>query len=116
MASEIVMPQLGLSMDSGQIVEWLKESGDQVKPGDLLLTVESDKSTVDVEAVEAGILHILRGPEDGEIHVGEQQDHPPRGCARTTYLDRLRERDCSRLGARRSGQPGEDCRRAAPAS
>ncbi len=71
MAHEVVMPQLGLSMDSGQIVEWLKDNNDRIKPGDFLLTVESDKSTVEVEAVEAGTLQILRGPEDGEINVGE---------------------------------------------
>lgn len=71
MAFEIVMPQLGLSMDRGQIVAWLKDEGDAVKAGDLLLTVESDKSTVDVEAVEAGTLHILRKPADGAIDVGE---------------------------------------------
>ena len=71
MAHEVVMPQLGLSMDSGLIVEWLKHNGDRVKPGDLLLTVESDKSTVEVEAVEAGTLQIMRGPDDGAIDVGE---------------------------------------------
>jgi pyruvate dehydrogenase E2 component (dihydrolipoamide acetyltransferase) len=70
MAHEIVMPQLGLSMDSGQIITWLKKDGDQIKPGDLLLEVESDKSTVEVEAVESGILHIIRGPDDGSIAVG----------------------------------------------
>ena len=36
MAKEVVMPQLGLSMDSGQIVEWLKKPGDPVQPGELL--------------------------------------------------------------------------------
>lgn len=71
MAIEVVMPQLGLSMDSGRIVEWLKKSGDRVAPGELLLAIESDKSTVDVEAVESGILHIVLGPEAEAIQVGE---------------------------------------------
>lgn len=70
MAYEIVMPQLGLSMDSGQIIEWLKKSGDKVQTGDLLLVVESDKSAVEVESVESGILHILLGPDDGPVPVG----------------------------------------------
>lgn len=71
MATEVVMPQLGLSMDSGRIVEWLKKPGDRVGPGDLILTIESDKSTVDVEAVESGFLHPVLGPEAGAIPVGE---------------------------------------------
>ena len=61
MAKEVVMPQLGLSMDSGQIVEWLKKPGDPVQPGELLLVVESDKSAVEVEAVAAGRLQIVQG-------------------------------------------------------
>lgn len=71
MPIEVVMPQLGLSMDSGQIIGWLKSSGDRVEPGDLLLEVESDKASVEVEAVESGILHVIRGPEHGSIQVGE---------------------------------------------
>lgn len=70
MAYEVVMPQLGLSMDRGQIMQWLKHDGDRVQPGDLLLEVESDKSTVEVEAVEGGILRIVQGPDDGPIVVG----------------------------------------------
>lgn len=71
MAIEVVMPQLGLSMDSGRIVEWLKKPGERVAPGELLLAIESDKSTVDVEAVESGILHIVLGPDAEAIQVGE---------------------------------------------
>ena len=71
MAIEVVMPQLGLSMDSGRIVEWIKNTGDRVEPGDLLLAIESDKSTVDVETVESGILHIVLEKEAGDIPVGE---------------------------------------------
>lgn len=70
MAHEIVMPQLSLSMDKGQIVNWLKQTGDKINSGDILLEVESDKSTVEVEAVESGVLQIVMGPSDGEIPVG----------------------------------------------
>lgn len=71
MAIEVVMPQLGLAMDSGKIIGWLKQDGDRVVPGDVLLEVESDKAAVEVEAVEAGILHIVRDAEDGSIQVGD---------------------------------------------
>jgi pyruvate dehydrogenase E2 component (dihydrolipoamide acetyltransferase) len=71
MAHEIVMPQLGLSMDSGRIIQWVKKSGDMVQPGEVLLEVESDKSVVEIEAVTNGKLQILLGPEAGEINVGQ---------------------------------------------
>jgi pyruvate dehydrogenase E2 component (dihydrolipoamide acetyltransferase) len=70
MAHEIVMPQLSLSMDQGQIVRWLKHSGDRINAGDILLEVESDKATIEVEAVESGLLQIVLGPESGDIAVG----------------------------------------------
>ena len=70
MAHEIVMPQLSLSMDKGQIINWLKQTGDKINSGEILLEVESDKSTVEVEAVESGVLQIVLGPSDGEIPVG----------------------------------------------
>jgi len=72
MAREVVMPQLGLSMDSGRIARWLRQSGDRVEAGDVLLEVESDKATVEVEAIASGILHIVQGAEGGiDIAVGE---------------------------------------------
>lgn len=64
------MPQLSLSMDKGQIVNWLKQTGDKINVGDILLEVESDKATVEVESIESGILQIVLGPTDGEISVG----------------------------------------------
>ena len=70
MAHEVVMPQLGLSMDHGQIIQWLKHEGDRIQPGDLLLEVESDKSVVEVEAVESGLLRIVQGPDNGPVAVG----------------------------------------------
>jgi pyruvate dehydrogenase E2 component (dihydrolipoamide acetyltransferase) len=70
MATEIVMPQLNLSMDSGRIAHWSKHNGDQVNPGDILLEVETDKATVEVEAVEPGILQIILAAGSLDIPVG----------------------------------------------
>ena len=58
MAIEIVLPRLGWTMEEGTFIEWLKRDGDEVKPGDVLYVVESDKSLNEVEAFDAGILHI----------------------------------------------------------
>lgn len=70
MAREVVLPQLGLSMDSGRIIEWLKETGDHVEAGEVLLEVEAGKATVEVEAVASGTLQIRLGPNAGDIPVG----------------------------------------------
>lgn len=71
MSHEIVMPQMGLSMDSGEILEWVKQSGDQVNIGDILFVVESDKAAVEIEAVADGVLHILHHQGSGLIPVGQ---------------------------------------------
>ncbi len=63
MAIEIVMPQLGLTMTEGVVVKWLKKEGDQVKKGDALFEVETDKVTQEVNSLEEGIL--------GQVLVGE---------------------------------------------
>lgn len=58
MAIELVLPRLGWTMEEGVFVEWLKHDGDEIKPGDLIYTIESDKTTVEVENFDAGILRI----------------------------------------------------------
>jgi len=61
MAVPITVPRLDWSMDEGTFVEWLKREGEPVKPGDALFVLESDKATVNIEAIDAGLLRI--GPE-----------------------------------------------------
>jgi pyruvate dehydrogenase E2 component (dihydrolipoamide acetyltransferase) len=58
MATEIVMPRLGWTMEEGVLVEWLKKDGETVKVGDLLFSVESDKALNEVESFDEGILRI----------------------------------------------------------
>lgn len=57
--SDINMPKLSDTMEEGTIVEWKKKSGDEVKSGDVLAEVESDKATFDLEADADGVLQIL---------------------------------------------------------
>ena len=72
MAIEILLPRLGWTMEEGTFVEWLKNDGDLIVPGDVLYTVESDKSLNEVEAFDAGILRIpANSPAPGsKIPVG----------------------------------------------
>ena len=56
MSELITLPKLGFDMAEGTLVRWLKQVGDQVKKGDVLLEVETDKATVEVEALASGLL------------------------------------------------------------
>ena len=56
MATPIIMPKFGQMTEESAIVEWLKKEGDKVAKGDILFTVETDKSVMDVESFEAGTL------------------------------------------------------------
>ncbi|EHJ51859.1 dihydrolipoamide acetyltransferase [Streptococcus macacae] len=66
MAIEIIMPKLGVDMQEGEIIEWKKQEGDEVKEGDILLEIMSDKTNMEVEAEESGLLlKIVHG--NGEL-------------------------------------------------
>jgi pyruvate dehydrogenase E2 component (dihydrolipoamide acetyltransferase) len=68
MPVEVVMPKLGLTMTEGLIVEWKKKEGDEVKKGDVLFVLETEKVTYEVEAPEDGVL--------GKIVINEQETVP----------------------------------------
>jgi pyruvate dehydrogenase E2 component (dihydrolipoamide acetyltransferase) len=56
MATEVILPKLGQTMEEGTIVEWFKKEGDPVKQGEALFTVESDKATLESESPARGFL------------------------------------------------------------
>ncbi|MGA2556678.1 MAG: dihydrolipoamide acetyltransferase family protein [Verrucomicrobiota bacterium] len=56
MVTPIIMPKFGQMTEESSIVEWLKKEGDLVAKGDILFTVETDKSVMDVQSFEAGTL------------------------------------------------------------
>ena len=56
MAVEIIMPKLGVDMQEGEIIEWKKQEGDVVNEGDVLLEMMSDKTSMELEAEESGVL------------------------------------------------------------
>ena len=59
MAIEILMPALSPTMEEGTLAKWFVNEGDKVEPGDLLAEIESDKATLEFEAVEEGIIEKL---------------------------------------------------------
>ena len=66
MATEILLPKLGFTMNEGEVTEWLVEDGQPVSEGDPLFTLEADKSANEVEAPASGTLRILQPA--GEIY------------------------------------------------
>lgn len=71
MRHEVIMPQLGMAQDSGTILSWMKSVGDKVEADDVLMEVETDKATMEVEAGASGIVAVLRVEAGTEVAVGE---------------------------------------------
>jgi pyruvate dehydrogenase E1 component beta subunit len=63
MPTEILMPALSPTMEKGNLAKWLKKEGDQVKSGDVIAEIETDKATMEVEAVDEGTLGKILVPE-----------------------------------------------------
>jgi pyruvate dehydrogenase E2 component (dihydrolipoamide acetyltransferase) len=53
---EIFVPALGMAMEEATLVEWLKQPGDPIDAGDAVAVVDTDKSTIEIEAETAGVL------------------------------------------------------------
>lgn len=66
MATDVLLPKIGFSMNEGTIAEWLVENGAQVSEGQALYSLEADKSTNEVESPVAGTITILT--EVGETY------------------------------------------------
>jgi pyruvate dehydrogenase E1 component beta subunit len=56
MSVDILMPALSPTMEQGKLSKWLKKEGDKVKSGDVLAEIETDKATMEIEAIDDGIL------------------------------------------------------------
>src|SRR3954464_15327191 len=63
MPTEILMPVLSPTMEKGNLAKWLKKEGDPVKSGDVIAEIETDKATMEVEAVDEGTLGKILVPE-----------------------------------------------------
>lgn len=59
MADVIIMPKLGFNMDEGKLVEWYKQVGDEIKKGEPLFSVETDKTNMDIEATGDGVVRAI---------------------------------------------------------
>lgn len=59
MATPVLLPKLGFSMNEGQVAEWLVADGATVAEGQPILNLESDKSVTEIESPAAGVLRII---------------------------------------------------------
>jgi pyruvate dehydrogenase E2 component (dihydrolipoamide acetyltransferase) len=71
MAISVVMPALEMAQETGKLVSWKKKAGEQVKKGDMLLEVETDKAVVEIEAAGDGILGGVTAKEGDVVPVGQ---------------------------------------------
>src|ERR1700749_3159506 len=71
MPIEILMPALSPTMTEGNLAKWTVKEGDKIKSGDVIAEIETDKATMEVEAVDEGILGrilVTDGTEGGKVN------------------------------------------------
>src|SRR6202035_3004575 len=71
MSTEILMPALSPTMEEGKLAKWLVKEGDTVKSGTILAEIETDKATMEFEAVDEGKIGKILVPEGSEGVKGE---------------------------------------------
>src|SRR5689334_24671247 len=64
--TDILMPALSPTMEEGKLAKWLVKEGDKVKPGDVIAEIETDKATMEVEAVDEGVISSIVVPAGTE--------------------------------------------------
>jgi pyruvate dehydrogenase E2 component (dihydrolipoamide acetyltransferase) len=69
MVTEVIMPKMGQTMEKGRIIRWLKNEGEEVEKGEPLLEIETDKTTIEVEARDSGILRKILAQEGEDAPV-----------------------------------------------
>src|ERR1700724_4673165 len=90
MPINILMPALSPTMEKGNLAKWLKKEGDKVKSGDVIAEIETDKATMEVEAVDEGTIAKIVVPEGTQdvpvndviaVLAGEGEDVKAAGAA-----------------------------------
>ena len=97
MSIDILMPALSPTMEEGTLAKWHVKQGDTVKSGDVIAEIETDKATMEVEAVDEGVVQEILVPEGTEgVKVnapiarlsGEDAGATPAPAAPTTHRPR----------------------------
>ena len=72
MATDVIMPALGVAQEKGTLLNWLKAEGQSVTKGEPLMEIETDKATVEIEAPASGILTNVTASVGDEVPVGNR--------------------------------------------
>ncbi|EQI95584.1 UNVERIFIED_ORG: biotin-requiring enzyme family protein [Clostridioides difficile Y384] len=67
MSVEVIMPKAGVAMEEGTIVSWLKQEGEEVKIGEPILEITTDKVNMEIESEGEGTLAVIIHKEEGEV-------------------------------------------------
>ncbi len=110
MATELRMPALSPTMEEGTLAKWLVKEGDEVKSGDILAEIETDKATMEFEAVDEGKIAKILVPEgtDG-VKVGAADRAACGGWGANPTLAPFRGRGRAAKRRRRGGRALSDC-------
>src|ERR1044072_8912350 len=71
MATQVVTPKLSPTMEEGQIARWLKKEGDQVAMGEPLAEIDTDKATMEMQALGTGVLRKILVQEGESVPLGQ---------------------------------------------
>ncbi len=71
MATNVIMPALGIAQETGKLLQWLKAEGQPVTKGEVLMVVETDKATVEIDAPASGTLSHVTASVGDEVPVGQ---------------------------------------------
>ena len=100
MPINILMPALSPTMEKGNLAKWLKKEGDKVKSGDVIAEIETDKATMEVEAVDEGTIAKILVPEG-------TQDVPVNDVIAVLAGDGEDVKSAAAVGAKPSPKPAE---------
>ncbi len=107
MATDVILPALGMSQATGKILQWLKVEGEQVARGEPLAEIETDKATVEIEAPADGVLAHVAFTAGDDVPVGQviavvlaAEEVPQSGRAQGMQGDHLYPRGASPLASR----------------
>jgi len=97
---EVIMPKLGLTMETGKIEKWVKKEGDKVEEGDILFEVMTDKVSLEVESYNSGILKKILREEGEEVpvtevvaYIGEEGEEVPDKATSSSAGPKVEEKD-----------------------
>ena len=94
MATDVILPALGMAQDTGKILQWFKAEGEQVVKGEPLAEIETDKATVEIEAPADGVLGRVSAAAGDDVPVGRviatilAADEVPSGSRPSTEAER----------------------------